>query len=186
VPLFPRQTVALTAEDSLPRRFAHSLAGTAIITGVLVQSFHAVIVRLGAAQSNVLFAAGIAGEFAILIGFTTLHLGSHPVHQWKWRAPLFALIEIGASMVMTALLIALHAEMMGTQRARWSDWLTLCKNLFFVHLLTILAFALLLGVTVQWARWALLRHEHRDTTAMKIHEDHVKQEQEQQQEQEAT
>ena len=178
MPLFPRQTVRLTAEDSLPRRFAHSLAGTAVITGVLVQSFHAVIVRLGEAQSNLLLAFGIMGELAILLGFTTLHLGSHPVHQWKWRAPMFALIESLTSMVMIGLLISMRAEVIGTARAHWSDWLTLAKNIFFVHMLTILFFALVLGVTVQWVRFALLRHEHRDTTAMKIHADHVKHEQE--------
>jgi len=178
LPLFPRQTERLTAEDALPRRFAHSLAGTAIITGVLVQSFRAVMVRLGAAHSNLLLVAGLTGVLAILLAFTTLHLGSHPVHQWKWRAPLFALIESAASMVMTGLLIAMHAEVIGTERAHWSDWFTLATRIFFWHMLTILFFALVLGVTVQWVRFAMLRHEHRDSTAMKIHADHVKHEQE--------
>ncbi len=176
MPLFPRHTVRLTAEDSLPRRFAHSLAGTAIITGVLVQLFHGVIVRLGAAQSNPLFVFGILGQLAILLGFATLHLGSHPVHQWRWRAPLFAFIESLAAMVMTGVLIALHSEIVGAQAAELSDWLTLAQNLFFWHMLTILLFALVLGMTVQWVRFAMLRREHRDSTAMKIHADHLKHE----------
>lgn len=176
---FPRHTVTLSAEASLPRRFAHSLAGTAIITGVVVQSFHGIIVGLGAARSNMLFAAGIMGQLGILLGFTTLHLGSHPVHQWKWRAPMFALIESLTSMLMTGILISLGVEVIGTERAGWSEWLTLSKNLFFWHMLVILFFALLLGVTVQWVRFAMLKHDHRDTTALKIHADHVKHEHEQ-------
>jgi hypothetical protein len=44
-------------------------------------------------------------------------------------------------------------------------------------MLAILFFALVLGLTVQWVRFSLLRHEHRDSTAQRIHDDHVKQEQ---------
>jgi hypothetical protein len=177
MPLFPRHTVVLTADDSLPRRFAHSLAGTAIITGVLMQVFHGLIVRAGAAQSSLVFAFGILGQLGILLAFTTLHLGSHPVHQWKWRAPMFGLIESLTAMVMSAVLIAFHLEIYGIDRAHWSDWLTLSKNIFFWHMLTILIFALILGVTVQIVRYAMLRREHRDSTARIIHADHVKQEQ---------
>jgi len=178
MPLFPRQTVTLTAEDALPRRFAHSLPGMAVITGVLVESFHGAIERMGASHSYMLLGLGIVGELGILLGFTTLHLGNHPVHQWKWRAPMFALIESVTAMFMIGVLIALHAETYGDDVAVWADWLTLAKNLFFWHMLTILFFALLLGLTVQWVRFSLLRHEHRDTTAQRIHADHVKQEQE--------
>lgn len=177
---FPRDTVVLTAEDSALRRFVHSLAGTAIITGVLLQTFQGIIVQLGAARSTLVLIFGIMGQLAILLGFTTLHLGSHPVHQWKWRAPLFGLIESLTSMAMTAVLIAFHSEIIGNEQAQWSDWLTLSEHLFFWHMLTILFFALVLGLTVQWVRFAMLRHEHRDTTAHRIHADHVKHEQEQQ------
>ena len=176
--LFPRQTVHLTADDSLPRRFIHSLAGTAIICGVLMQVYHGLIVRAGAAQSSAVFAIGVMGQLGILLAFTTMHLGSHPVHQWKWRAPLFGAIESFTAMVMSAVLIALHSEIYGIDYAHWDDWLTLSKNIFFWHMLTILLFALVLGVTVQFVRYAMLRHEHRDSTARKIHADHVKQEQE--------
>ena len=176
MPLFPRHRVLPSAEDPLPRRFAHSLAGMAIITGVLVQLFHGVIVRLGAAQSNPVFIVGLVGQAAILLGFATLHLGSHPVHQWRWRAPLFAFFESVSAMVMTGALIGLHAEIVGTEAAHWSDWLTLAWNLFLWHMFSILGFALVLGMTVQWVRFAMLRHEHRDSTAMKIHADHLKHE----------
>jgi hypothetical protein len=176
--LFPRHRVVLTDEDSLPQRFAHSLPGMAIITGVLVQAFHGVTVRLGAAHSTLLFIVGVVGQLALLLGFATLHLGSHPVHQWRWRAPIFALVESVTAMAMIGLLIALRAESIGTQRAHWHDWLTLAQSVFFWHMFVLLVFALVLGLTVQWVRFAMLRHEHRDSTAMMIHADHVKQEQE--------
>jgi hypothetical protein len=178
MPLFPRDRVELTEEDSLPRRFAHSLPGMAIIAGVLVQAFHGVVVRLGAAHSTLLFILGIVGQLALLLGFATLHLGSHPVHQWRWRAPIFAVVESLTAMVMIGLLIALRAETIGTQRAHWHDWLPLAQSVFFWHMFILLAFALVLGLTVQWVRFAMLRHEHRDSTAMMIHADHLKQEQE--------
>jgi hypothetical protein len=175
--LFPRQTVTLTAEDSLPRRFAHSLAGMAVITGVLVATFHGAIERMGASHSYFLLGIGLVGELGILLGFTTLHLGSHPVHQWKWRAPIFALVESVTAMLMIGVLIAFGVETYGDDPAVWADWLTLAKNVFFWHMLAILFFALVLGLTVQWVRFSLLRHEHRDSTAQRIHDDHVKQEQ---------
>jgi hypothetical protein len=175
MPLFPTRQ-ALTAEDSPPRRFAHSVAGMAIITGVLVQSFHGVIVRLGAARSGVLFVVGILGQLAILLGLTTMHLGSHPVHQWRWRAPIFALVESLTAMTMTAVLIATHSEIVGAQRAHWHDWFWVVQGVFFWHMLTILLFALVLGLTVQWVRFSMLRHEHRDSTALKIHADHLRHE----------
>jgi hypothetical protein len=176
--LFPRQTVHLTSDDSLPRRFIHSLAGTAIISGVLMQVYHGLIVRAGATQSYAVFLIGLLGQTAIVLTFATMHLSSHPVHQWWWRAPMFGVIESFTAMVMSAVLIALHSEIYGTDYAHWDDWLTLSKNIFFWHMLGILIFALVLGVTVQFVRYAMLRHEHRDSTARKIHADHVKQEQE--------
>ena len=178
MPLFPRHTVALTDEDAFLRRMAHSLVGTAAITGVLVQTFHAVMVGLGATHSNILFGISLIGRLGILLGFTTLHLGSHPVHQWKWRAPLFAASEIAASSLTVALLIAIHAEWIGTARARWADWPRVTGRIIWWHGILILVFALILGVTVQWVRYAMLRHEHRDSTAQRIHEEHLKQEQE--------
>lgn len=178
MPLFPRHRVELSDEASLPQRFAHSLAGMAVITAVLVQAFHGVVVKLGAARSTPLFIFGIIGQLALLLGFATLHLGSHPVHQWKWRAPIFAMVESVTAMVMVGLLIAFRAESIGTQRAHWHDWLTLAQSVFFWHMFILLAFALVLGLTVQWVRFAMLRHEHRDSTAMMIHADHLKQEQE--------
>ena len=179
MPLFPTHRVVLTDEDSLPQRFAHSLPGMAIITGVLVQAFHGAVVQLGAGHSTLLFVFGIVGELALLLGFATLHLGSHPVHQWRWRAPLFAAVESLTAMVMVGVLIATRSETIGTQRAHWHDWLPLAQSVFFWHLVILLLFALVLGLTVQWVRFAMLRHEHRDSTAMLIHADHVKQEEEQ-------
>lgn len=174
--LFPQHRVVLFAEDSLPQRFADSLPGMAIITGVLVLGYHGVIVRLGAAHSTLLFILGVVGELALLLGLATLHLGSHPVHQWRWRAPIFAVIESLTAMVMVGVLIALRSETIGAQRAHWHDWLTLAQRVFFWHMVVLLFFALVLSVTVQWVRFAMLRHEHRDSAAILIHADHVKQE----------
>jgi hypothetical protein len=155
----------------------HSLPGTAIITGVFVVGFHGVIVGLGAAHSTPLFIIGVVGELALLLGLATLHLGSHPVHQWRWRAPIFAVVESLTAMFMIGVLIALRSETIGAQRAHWRDWLTLAQRVFFWHMVVLLLFSLVLGLTVQWVRFAMLRMEHRDSTAILIHADHVKHEQ---------
>jgi hypothetical protein len=173
---FPRQTVILTAEDSLARRFAHSLGGTAIITGVLVCGFRWLVFRPGTSHSLLLLLFGILGQLAILLGGATVHLGSHPVHQWRWRAPAFALVESATAILMSGVLIALRAEVIGAERAHWSDWPWLAMRIFIWHGITLLLFAVILGTVVQVVRYGMLRHDHRDSTARAIHEDHLKQE----------
>jgi hypothetical protein len=173
---FPRHTETLTAEDALPRRFAHSLAGMAIITAVLVYGFREIAFHNGAGQSLLVLFVGILGQLGILIAGATIHLGSHPVHQWKWRAPAFAVIESLSAITISAILIAFHYEIVGTEQAGWGDWPTIAFRTVVLHGLAIVLFAIILGVVVQRVRYAMLKHENRESTAQLIHADHVKQE----------
>ncbi len=173
---FPRHTENLTAEDALPRRFAHSLVGMAIITAVFVYGFRELAFHSGAGRSLLLLLLGVLGQLAILIAGTTIHLGSHPVHQWKWRAPSFALVESFAAITISAILIAFHVEIVGTEQATWGDWSTIAFRTVVLHTLAIVLFAGILGVVVQRVRYEMLKHENRESTAQLIHADHVKQE----------
>jgi hypothetical protein len=174
--LFPRHTENLTAEDALPRRFAHSLAGMAIITAVLVYSFRLLAFHNGAGRSLLLLSLGVLGQLGLLIAGTTIHLGSHPVHQWKWRAPAFALVESLAAITISAIFISFGVEIIGAEHAGWNDWTTLAFRTVILHTGAIVVFALILGVVVQRVRYAMLKHENRESTAQLIHADHVKQE----------
>jgi hypothetical protein len=169
-PFFPRHTVEWKIEEPpLVRRITLSLPAMAVITGILVHLYRwFVLAHRGTHWWIVLLL--IAGGLVLLLGLTTAHLGNHTVRQWLWRAPLFALAEGATEAAMSALMIAAGVERIGTERASWGDWVSLALNSFLRRGLLILAFALLLAAVVQWVRFALLRHEHRASTAMAIHE----------------
>lgn len=167
---FPRHSVEWRLEElPLLRRIALSLGAIAVLTGVLVRLYR--LLLLGSRAMPVwLFLIAAAGGLVLLLGLTTAYLGNHPVHQWVWRAPLFALVEVAAEAAMSAVLIAVGVERIGTAHAHWSDWLSLALRALTVRLVLILSFTLVLAGVVQFMRRALLRHERRDSTAIAIHE----------------
>jgi hypothetical protein len=183
---FPRETVHWHLEE--PRAFRKltlSLPAMAFITGVLVR-----LIRVGASELSVSWwgvFAGIALGAVVLLGLATAHLGNYPVKQWLWRAPVFGLAEGAAEAGVSALLIAMGVERLGSTRAHLSDWPSIATDtiigspgLAFVdgRVVMVSLFALVLAGVVQVVRYLLLRSENRDTTAVAIHEEHERQEQE--------
>lgn len=168
VDFFPRHTIEWRVRElSSLRRLAVSLFGMAVITGVVVHLYRWVV--LSHRPDNLwLFFLSAAGFFILLIGLATAHLGNHPVRTWLWRAPLFAVVESATEAAMSALLIAAGVERIGSQLATWYDWPSLALHMAVRRTVVILVFALLLAVVVQWVRYALLKHEHRDSTAIAI------------------
>ena len=73
-------------------RMARSPVELALITGVVIRLFRAVVLTHGNATSGYLFASFVLGTL-FLLGMATLHLGRFPVREWPWRAPLFAVFE---------------------------------------------------------------------------------------------
>jgi hypothetical protein len=167
---FPRHTVEWRIEElPLLRRIALSLGAIAVLTGVLVRLYRWMLLA-SHAMPVWLFLIGIGGGLVLLLGLTAAYLGNHPVHQWVWRAPLFALVEIATEVAASALLIAAGVERIGTARAHWSDWPTLALRALTARAALILTFTLVLAGVVQVMRRALLKHERRDSTAIAIHE----------------
>lgn len=167
---FPHHTVEWRLQQpGAIRRIALSLPAMAIVTGIVVHLYRWLILSYGT-MSWWFVLASIGGGLVLLLGLATAHLGNHTVRQWLWRAPLFALVEGAAEAAFGALLIALGVERLGTDVAHWSDWPTLAANALFWHSIAILSFALLLAGVVQSVRFALLKHEHRSSTAVLIHE----------------
>jgi hypothetical protein len=182
-PFFPENTFAGPRVDSLLQRIPRSLIPMAIITGIAVHSYIWLVLARGSANFGLIaLLLAFAGRFVLLLVLVTVYLGNHPVRQWLWRAPLFALAEWAVEAAMVAVLIQVRVERIGTEHARRADWTSIVTDTLIYHGIAIIVFSAILAVVVQTVRYALLKHEHRDTTAIKIHEER---EQEREQEREA-
>ena len=142
-------------------RIARSPVELALITGVLMRLFRAVVLTHGDATSAYLGAALVLGTL-FLLGMATLHLGRFPVREWPWRAPLFAVFETAGEMIVSFVLIALHREPWGTARAEFVDWQAMATGVVFWRVLGVSVWALLLGVTVSFIRGRVLKDTGRE------------------------
>jgi len=142
-------------------RIARSPVELALITGVVIRLFRAVVLTRGPVSSAYLFAALVLGTL-FLLGMATLHLGRFPVREWPWRAPLFAVFETAGEMAVSLVLISLHREPWGTARAEFMDWQPMATAVLFWRLIGVCVWALLLGTTVQFVRGRVLKETGRD------------------------
>jgi hypothetical protein len=142
-------------------RIARSPVELALITGVVIRVFRAIVLTHGDATSSYLFAALVLGTL-FLLGMATLHLGRFPVREWPWRAPLFAVFETAGEMLVSLLLISLHREPWGTARAEYMDWQPMATGVLFWRLIAVCVWALLLGTTVQFVRGRVLADTGRE------------------------
>jgi hypothetical protein len=141
-------------------RIARSPVELAVITGVVIRLFRAVVLTHGNATTSFLGASLLLGTL-FLLGMATLHLGRFPVREWPWRAPLFAVFETVGEMVVSLVLIALHREPWGTARAEFADWQAMATGVVFWRVLGVSVWALLLGVTVSFIRGRVLKETGR-------------------------
>jgi len=142
-------------------RIARSSIELALITGVVIRLFRAVVLTHGAVTSGYLAAALVLGTL-FLLGMATLHLGRFPLREWPWRAPLFAIFETTGEMVVSLVLIALHREPWGTARAEFIDWQAMATGVLFWRVLGVSLWALLLGLTVSFIRGRVLKETGRE------------------------
>lgn len=142
-------------------RIARSPVELALITGVVIRLFRAVVLTHGDATSGYLFASLVLGTL-LLLGAATLHLGRFPVREWPWRAPLFAIFETAGEMAVSLVLISLHREPWGTARAEFMDWQPMATGVLFWRLIAVCVWGLLLGTTVQFVRGRVLKDTGRD------------------------
>jgi hypothetical protein len=142
-------------------RIARSPVELALITGVVIRLFRAVVLTQGNATSSFLGAALVLGTL-FLLGMATLHLGRFPVREWPWRAPLFAVFETAGEMAVSLVLISLHREPWGTARAEFTDWQPMVTGVLFWRVLGVSVWALLLGATVSFIRGRVLKDTGRE------------------------
>jgi hypothetical protein len=142
-------------------RIARSPFELALITGVVMRLFRAVVLTHGNVTTTFLGAALVLGTL-FLLGMATLHLGRFPVREWPWRAPLFAVLETAGEMTVSLVLIALHREPWGTARAEFVDWQAMATGVVFWRVLGVSVWALLLGATVSFIRGRVLKDTGRE------------------------
>lgn len=149
---FPRQTIELKIEEPKAfRRISFSLVEMAAITGVLVRVYRVVVLTHG--SNNWLYIGGtITLGLLFFLGMVTAHLANYPLHQYVWRGPAFALIEVLSEMAVSALLIAVGHEANGTVRAHWDDWLGLGLQALLYRGLAIVIWTLLLAGVIEVVR----------------------------------
>lgn len=162
-PLFPRETAQWQAFD-VPawRTLTRSALEMGALTGVLVRAFRALALTHGTGADGSTGWGYLAGTFAlgalVLCGMLTLHLANFPVRRWPLRVLLFALAEASAEVLVSALLIALGREPLGTTgRAHWHDLPSLAASTVVVRVAAFAVFATLLAAVVQAVRATLAR-----------------------------
>jgi len=149
---FPKQTLEFKFEEPKAfRRISFSLIEMAIITGILLRVYRVVVLTHG--SNNWLYIGGtITLGVVFLLGMLTAHLANYPLHQYPWRGPAFALVEVVAEMTVSALLIMVGHEANGTVRAHWDDWIGLGLNALLFRGLAIVIWTLLLAGVIQIVR----------------------------------
>lgn len=156
---FPRQTIELRLEEPKAfRKISFSLVEMAIVTGVLLRVYRVVILTHG--SNHWLYVAGVfALGMIFLLGMLTAHLANFPLHQYFWRAPVFAVVEVAAEMATSALLIAIGREANGSVRAHWDDWVGMGLNALLIRGLSIVLWGLILAGVVQLVRRTIVHED---------------------------
>jgi hypothetical protein len=171
-PFFPESPFSGPRMDSLIARIPRSLIPMALITGIVVHLYRVFVLASPTITFGwiSLFLAG-AGEYVLLLSLTTVYLGNHPVRQWIWRVPLFTVVEWLVEAAAVAVLIRIRFERIGSEQARAGDLSSIVIDRLVWHGAAIITFSFILAVVVQTVRYALLKHEHRDSTAIRIHDE---------------
>ena len=165
---FPKQTLEFrTFQPKAFRRFSFSLVEMAIVTGVVARLYRLIVLTHGA--NNWLY---FGGAFAIgvlfLVGMVTAHLANYPLHQYLWRAPMFALVEVAAEMATSAALIGLGREPNGSVRAHFDDWIGMSLNTLLLRGLLIIIWGLALAGIVQLVRRTIVHEDDGDEAELEI------------------
>lgn len=152
MPTAPRSTTELRLEEPAAfRRFSQSLVETAIVTGVVIRVYRAVV--LANSEGGWMYWALVGGVgILILCAMVTAHLASFPVRRWTWRAPAFAAVMVAAEMMTSLVLIALGREPAGSVRAEWGDWPGMAANAMLERGLVVCGWAAVLAAAVWLVR----------------------------------
>lgn len=150
---FPRDAVQWGEQQLHPlRAFAIRTIEPAGITGLILRAYRAVVLGAAATAGMLPFVAAVLLGVLFLCSMLTWHVGNYPVRRWPLRIALFIVIEVAAEVGMSSLLIAFGRERFGSRAATWSDWWPMAGQTFVERAGVLIAFAVVLAVTVQLVR----------------------------------
>lgn len=156
---FPKHSVQWHFEEpTVLRKFSLSLAEMAVLTGITLRLFRALVTN-HVSTSWLLWGGSVAFGVLLLCAMATVHLANYPVQRWVWRAPLFAAAEAVAESAASLVLIWLGREPTGSARAEWSDWLPMAWGTLWVRMLEVCVWALILAAVVTIVRRTILREQ---------------------------
>jgi hypothetical protein len=168
--LFPRTTTSWHAESPHPlRRLTLSLPQMALVTGIALHLWRSFALTHGAPDSWAWVGGTFLAGACFLFLMCAIHLANFTLRNWIWRAPLFAVLEAGAEIVVSLALTALNVEPLGADMAELSDWLPTALRILFWRLAGVLLFSIVLGVVVWVLRRLILAAEHRGHTVAAVH-----------------
>jgi hypothetical protein len=153
---FPRRSLEFRIEEPAAfRRLTLSLVEMALVTGVVVRLLRALALSFD--SSSWLYLGSVFALVAlVLFGMVTAHLANYPLHQWVWRAPTFAALEVAGEMATSAFLIWAGREADGAVRAGWGDWPSMAASALLLRGLAISLWALALAGAVTLVRRTML------------------------------
>jgi hypothetical protein len=143
------------------RRFSLSLVEMALVAGVLVRVYRSLVLTHGT-NSFGYIAGTMTLAIVFLVFMATAHLANYPLHQWLWRAPAFAGLEVVGEMVTSLLLIWLSREPNGTVRAHFGDWPSMALRVALYRGLIVVLWSLILAGIVQIVRTRFVKEEADD------------------------
>jgi hypothetical protein len=159
---FPHNTMTMRIEEPKAfRRFSLSLVEMALVTGLLVRVYRSLVLTHGS-SSLVYIGSTMTVALVFVVGMATAHLANYPLHQWVWRAPAFAGLEIVAEMAASLFLIWIGREPNGTVRAHYADWPGMMTRALEIRGLVVLVWSLFLAGIVQVVRTRLVKEEADD------------------------
>ena len=157
---FPKHTVQWHFEEpTVLRKFSLSLTEMAVLTGIALRLYRALVITHGTTSSWLWAGGTFALGLLLLCAMATVHLANYPLQRWVWRAPLFAAIEVAAESVTALFLIWLGREPSGSARAEWSDWLPMSAGTLWTREVIVCGWALFLAAAVFLVRRTILREQ---------------------------
>jgi hypothetical protein len=162
---FPKHTIHWHFEEpTMVRRFSLSLGEMAVLTGITLRLYRAVVVSHGP-NSWLYFGGLFVIGVLVLCAMATAHLANYPVKRWVWRAPLFGLLEVAAESATSLLLIWAGREPSGTTRADWHDWFPMTVDTLWTRELVVCLWALFLAAAVFIVRRTMVHEPVEEETA---------------------
>lgn len=174
-PFFPRHTTEWHLEEPAAfRKLSASLLEMALLAGVALRLYRALVLSLVAPSGWLVLGAGLAVGLVFLLGMAAAHLGNFPVQRWLWRAPAFGALAGAAEALTSLALVAASREPLGSTRATLRDWPSMALSVVVSRTVVICVFALVLAAVVQGVRLLLVRRERREHALRAVSHDQLR------------